>query len=42
MNDFDPEEWTAMACIETANVGTDAITLAPGAKHAMRAIIAVD
>lgn len=41
MKDFGPEEWTGMACIETANTGADAITLAPGAKHAMRAIISI-
>ncbi len=41
MKDFGEFEWTRMACIETANAGTDAITLAPAAKHAMRAIISV-
>jgi len=30
-----------MVCIETANTGADAVTLAPGAKHAMRAIFSL-
>ena len=41
MKDFDADEWPRMACIETANAGTNVITLAPGAKHAMRAVISV-
>ncbi len=41
MKDFGAEEWLRMACIETANAGADALTLAPGAKHTMRAIISV-
>lgn len=41
MPDFGDDEWARMACIETANAGVDAVTLAPGAKHAMRAIISV-
>lgn len=41
MRDFGADEWTRMACIETANAGADAITLAPGAKHSMRAVISV-
>jgi D-hexose-6-phosphate mutarotase len=34
MADFGDDEWPRMLCIETANTGDDAITLAPGAKHA--------
>lgn len=41
MPDFGDDEWPRMACIETANAGANAITLAPGAKHAMRAVISV-
>jgi D-hexose-6-phosphate mutarotase len=41
MADFGDDEWPRMACIETANTGTDIVTLAPGAKHAMRAIISL-
>jgi len=39
MADFGDREWPQMLCIETANVGTDAITLAPGARHEMTALI---
>lgn len=35
MADFGDDEWPRMLCIETANTGEDAITLAPGAKHAL-------
>jgi D-hexose-6-phosphate mutarotase len=41
MADFGDDEWPHMLCIETANLGTDAITLASGARHAMRATIGV-
>ncbi len=41
MADFGDDEWPAMMCIETANVGESAITLAPGATHTMRAAISV-
>jgi D-hexose-6-phosphate mutarotase len=34
--------WTGMACIETANAGDDARTLAPGAAHVLEALISVD
>jgi hypothetical protein len=30
-----------MACVETANAGDDAVTLAPGASHVMTASIEV-
>ena len=39
MSDFGDDEWPAMMCIETANVGDSAITLAPGATHTMRATL---
>jgi D-hexose-6-phosphate mutarotase len=35
MADFGDNEWTGMLCIETANVGTHAIVLPPGASHTM-------
>ncbi len=41
MADFGDDEWPAMMCIETANAGPSAITLAPGAAHAMRATVSV-
>lgn len=41
MADFGDEEWPEMVCVETANVGKNKISLAPGATHEMRAIISV-
>ena len=41
MPDFGADEWPRMACIETANAGANAITLAPGQRHAMRAVISL-
>jgi glucose-6-phosphate 1-epimerase len=35
MSDLDPEEWRGMLCVETANVASNAITLAAGATHKM-------
>ncbi len=40
MTDFGHDEWPRMLCIETANAGANALTLAPGQTHAMRAVIA--
>jgi glucose-6-phosphate 1-epimerase len=37
--DFDDEEWPTMVCVETANVGDDAVVLEPARSHAMRAVI---
>lgn len=39
MGDFGDDEWQNMACIETANAGPNAVTLAPGAVHEMSATI---
>ena len=39
MADFGDEEWPQMLCIETANAGADAVTLAAGARHAMTAVV---
>lgn len=37
MADFGDEEWPAMLCVETANVGDGAVRLEPGQMHWMRA-----
>ncbi len=42
MTDFGDDEWTGMVCIESANVGEDAILLAPGQRHEMSAAISVE
>ena len=41
MADFGDDEWPRMLCIETANAGANAITLAPGKTHVTRAVISV-
>jgi glucose-6-phosphate 1-epimerase len=42
MPDMAPEDWREMVCVETANAGENAIRLAPGATHIMRAAIHVE
>ncbi len=42
MPDFAADEWPSMLCIETCNVADNALTLAPGARHKMRAIISAE
>jgi glucose-6-phosphate 1-epimerase len=42
MADMEQEGWRGMTCIETANVGESAVTLAPGETHTMRATISVE
>jgi glucose-6-phosphate 1-epimerase len=42
MADFGDDEWPLMLCVETANVAVNAITLAPGATHTMRALVRVE
>lgn len=37
--DLGDDEWQGMLCVETANAADDAVTLAPGARHEMRASI---
>lgn len=37
--DLGDEEWRHMVCVETANTGEDAVTLAPGAEHEMAATL---
>ena len=39
--DMGDDEWSGMLCVESGNVGADALQLAPGAKHVMRVRIAV-
>lgn len=41
MGDFGDEEWAGMLCVETANIGANAVTLEPGASHTMRSVISV-
>ncbi|TWU49529.1 D-hexose-6-phosphate mutarotase [Rubripirellula reticaptiva] len=41
MADFGDDEWKSMVCIETANVGDQAIELLPGRSYSMTARIAV-
>jgi glucose-6-phosphate 1-epimerase len=40
--DMEPTGWLTMTCIETANVGENAITLAPGGHHVMEAHLFVE
>jgi D-hexose-6-phosphate mutarotase len=42
MPDFGDDEWPRMLCVETANVGEQAVTLAPGATHVMTATLGVE
>lgn len=42
MPDFGDHEWPEMVCIETANVGSDAIQLAPGALHSTAVVVEVE
>ena len=39
MPDLGADEWPRFVCIETANAADDAVTLAAGAEHTMRASI---
>lgn len=40
--DMDPNGWTQMVCVETANVDRNAVALAPGESHTMSVHIAVE
>lgn len=42
MPDMTPHGWLRFVCIETANVSENAISLAPGAAHSMKAEISVE
>ena len=35
MPDFGDEEWRQMVCVESANIGQNAVTLSPGESHSM-------
>ena len=39
MPDFGDDEWLLMLCIETASAADDAVSLAPGVRHTLRAVI---
>jgi glucose-6-phosphate 1-epimerase len=41
MQDFGDQEWKTMVCIETANIGSNAISLDPGETHTMTAELEV-
>jgi D-hexose-6-phosphate mutarotase len=41
MQDFGDQEWQTMVCIETANIGSNAISLEPGEMHTMTADLEV-
>jgi glucose-6-phosphate 1-epimerase len=40
--DMEPDGWQGMLCVETANAGQNAVTLASGKIHTMRASVAVE
>jgi glucose-6-phosphate 1-epimerase len=40
--DLDPTEWHEFIAIETVNAAANAVTLAPGATHVMRAYVTVE
>jgi len=42
MPDMTPDGWQRFVCVETANVGENAISLAPGAAHSMKVEISVE
>jgi D-hexose-6-phosphate mutarotase len=42
MPDFGDDEWSGMLCVETANVGAQAVTLAPATNHVMTATVRVE
>ena len=42
MPDFGDDEWPGMLCVETANVGAQAVTLAPATTHLMTATVGVE
>ena len=41
MTDLAPDAWPGFVCVETANTGADAVTLAAGAAHTMELVISV-
>ncbi|MEP6717336.1 MAG: D-hexose-6-phosphate mutarotase, partial [Terriglobia bacterium] len=41
MPDFSPDEWQRMVCVETANVGENAVTIDAGQSHVMTVTISL-
>jgi glucose-6-phosphate 1-epimerase len=39
MSDFGDDEWPGMCCIESANIGDHAVSLAPGQSHTLSVTI---
>ena len=39
LSDFGHDEWPLMVCVETANIGGDAVTLGPGQSHTTAAVV---
>ncbi len=39
MADFFPDEWPGMVCVETGNVGENALEIAPGSRHITRTVL---
>jgi len=42
MSDFGDEEYQTMVCVETTNAANDIITIPPGKKHSMKALIGLE
>ena len=42
IKDLAPDAWRGMLCVESANVGENAVTLAPGASHTLRAVYSIE
>jgi len=42
LSDFGDDEWQQMLCIETSNVASYAVTIAPGQQHKMKATITLE
>jgi glucose-6-phosphate 1-epimerase len=42
LDDLDDEEWPMMLCVESGNIGEDALTLGPGEVHAMVVRLGLD
>jgi len=42
IQDLAPDAWRGMLCVESANVGENAVKLAPGASHTLRAVYSIE
>ncbi|MEO1236835.1 MAG: D-hexose-6-phosphate mutarotase [Planctomycetota bacterium] len=42
LGDFGDQEWTRMCCVESANIGDQAVTVAPGEQHTTAVTIRVE